>query len=54
MRADLQHRLRVWLRRMVRRLARRLGRSRRLDEACRRNARAAEALDAAVKEMLRQ
>ncbi len=35
-------------------LARRIGRSRGLDEASRRNARAAEALDAAVKEMLRQ
>jgi hypothetical protein len=35
-------------------LARMTGRSRRLDEACRRNERAAEALDAAVKEMLRQ
>ncbi len=43
-----------WALCLARRLARRIGRSRRLDEACRRNARAAEALDAAVKEMLRQ
>ena len=36
------------------RLARMIRRSRRLEDACCRNARAAEALDAAVKEMLRQ